>query len=217
MTDADFQRYAGEVLLSLPLGTENLAILGGGALRALFDRTEVKDYDLFFRTENDYVFAAAAFGISARFEELDSPAGTKQFRETRTGRLFNLIGFHFNSPEGHAAEFDFRCCQMVAWYDSAMEFHRHFEIGAVSDAKARLIVVENNNGEDRTLKRIEKYIAQYGYTVEVDTTDTHEDFPYEGLLLVGEVLTPHVTTDRPAIARRVRRIPVSERRGSDGI
>jgi hypothetical protein len=217
MNEADFQRYAGEVLLSLPLGTESLAILGGGALRAFFDKTEVKDYDLFFRSEQDYAFANASFHLSERFEELESPAGTAQYREKRTGRLFNLIGFHFNTPEEHAKEFDFRCCQLVAWFDSNMEFNRHFEIGAVSDATDKLIVVVNNNGEERTLKRIDKYITQYGYTVQVDTADVHEEFPYDGLLMVGLVLTPKVTVDREVIARRVRRMPVSERRGSDGI
>ncbi len=51
---AAFYAYIFATFATLPDAVSATAIIGGGALRAFFDGSKVKDYDLFFRTKADF-------------------------------------------------------------------------------------------------------------------------------------------------------------------
>lgn len=165
------QKYAEEVLAELPSVVRSLAILGGGALRAFFDGTVVKDYDLFFASNEDYETAIAEMfhsstdgdwsyhGESGRTVEFKSPSGM----------TFNLIGFAFGTAEDHAEAFDFRCCQIVAWWNPIeLLVDTYATEGAIEEATRRILTVVNNNGTDRTEERITRYSQVYGYVVNLE-------------------------------------------------
>jgi len=155
--------YVEEVLSELPPAIRSLCILGGGALRAFFDGTTVKDYDLFFANNDDFEAALHAVGDGPRFTYDGNAGRTVTFRSD-SGMDFNLIGFAFGSARDHAAAFDFRCCQMVAWIEEdSGEVRFYAEPGAEDEATRRILTVVNNNGTDRTEERITRYSQVYGY------------------------------------------------------
>lgn len=170
----------------LPESIRRTAILAGGALRAVYDGSQVKDYDLFFRTAEDYGAAVAALVGLVKYdhnfvkvpgsweigEHLGS-YGTANFISP-SGRLFNLIGFVFGEPLEHLALFDFLCCRMAVFQSNGCPVF-HAEHGAVEDASARRITVLSNNGTERTIKRIEHYMEDYGYKL-VDPEDSPAEY-----------------------------------------
>lgn len=177
--------YAASVFALLPAQFRQLAILGGGALRAQFDGTAVKDFDLFFRSEDDYLRAVASLRCCPAFSFVELRGRTAVFCDT-AGREWNLIGFAFGSAAEHRARFDFRCCAMTVEYaDEAPVFI--IDDNAILDAMRKRLVVRNNNGTDRTLRRIEHYVNDYGYTLHIADpafpNDTDDD---EGVPLVEE-------------------------------
>lgn len=161
--------YAKQIFDILPEAARGFAIVGGGALRAYFDRTTVKDYDLFFRCLADYSTVLAVLK-HAGWEELPAPAGTSALLSP-CGKLFNLIGFAFGSPREHIERFDFRCCAIAAWYDTYGVLHMIHDEGAIADAIQRRLVVRNNNGTGRTVQRIVRYQGLYGYSLDVPEVD----------------------------------------------
>lgn len=173
------------VFNTLPQSVRDTAILAGGALRAIYDKTEVKDYDLFFRTREDYEAAIMVLsGLvkmddnfeytadSWRIGEHLGSYGTANFISP-DGRLFNLIGFVFGSPTDHLKLFDFRCCRM-ALYAEGGTLRFMAEPLACFDAEMKWITVLSNNGEERTLRRIEHYTKDYGYRIPPHYTSPKE-------------------------------------------
>ncbi|WP_369933907.1 hypothetical protein [Xanthomonas tesorieronis] len=158
--------YIAGIFLDIPDAARGVAILGGGALRSYYDGTDAKDYDLFFRSYQDYLIAFAAFSQQGdRYMELVAPPGTSQFHDLSTGRLFNLVGFHFDTPQGHRDSFDFRCCMFAAWLEGLVPLSSEHP-DAASDAKAKRLVVMNNNGDERTYARMQRYKG-YGYRLDL--------------------------------------------------
>lgn len=192
--------HAGAILGVLPAFARSNAILAGGALRAYFDKTPIKDCDLFFRTHEDFLDVCAELSEHPLFTEVDCPNGTRTFHHLN-GHIFNLIGFHFATPVDHVQAFDFRCCQMAAWFDSRDAIQFHAEPEAIFDAEAKVITVMNNNGEDRTVSRVERYIDGYGYKLhdgdEVVAEELAEEMP------VG---SPRLALNRIMRSGRIRRV-----------
>ena len=170
----------------LPESVRRAAILAGGALRAVYDGSKVKDFDLFFRTKEDYEAAISALAALVKHDADFEPEpgswrigehlgsyGTANFISP-TGRLFNLIGFVFGEPLEHLALFDFLCCRMAVFQSNGRPVF-HAEHGAVEDASARRLTVLSNNGTERTIKRIEHYMEDYGYKL-VDPEDSPAEY-----------------------------------------
>lgn len=162
------------VMQTLPDDVREKSILAGGAVRAVFDGTATKDYDLFFRSAKDASHVESWFLRHAEFVPEESYPTAFAFR--RDGRLFNLVMFGFGQPVDIIAGFDFRACQL------AVEFPATAPRGtlvpgphAATDALMRRLVVVNNNGDERTLKRIKHYVEDYGYTLEAPVEATKVD------------------------------------------
>lgn len=164
--------YAQDILSRLPQPARGIAILGGGALRAFFDGTAVNDYDLFFRSDQDYLDARGALVAAGWSRELSVEGRQARFLAP-DGSEWNLVGFDFGTPQWHVGRFDFRCCALVAWMEGdTARFHA--DDWAIDDCHDRVITVRNNNGTERTLKRIAHYMADYGYTLGHITQDEPE-------------------------------------------
>lgn len=154
--------HAATILAVLPKEASEVAILAGGALRAYYDKTDIKDYDLFFRSYEDCFTASRAFRAAGWVPEL-APVGTQLWRSP-CGKQFNIVQFAYGSPEEHVSRFDFRCCQMAAWLEGDRLCVLRVPQASVDAKKKRLRLV-NNNGTERTAKRIERYEQGYGYAL----------------------------------------------------
>ena len=201
--------FAWDVLRELPRGVRILPILGGGAIRSFLDGTQVRDYDLFFRSKEAYIATVVELQHAEWVERL-SPAGARVFTNPETGHEFNLIGFFFGSPAEHVARFDFRCCAVAAYWEGGLV--REVSIpGAIEDARAKVLTVLNNNGTERTLKRIAKYVGLYGYTLgeikfSLEGVDVVEDrFPNDEQAEIVAALGPKHAIRR--IRSRLRYCP----------
>lgn len=162
------------VMNALPTDVLHKSILAGGAVRAVFDGTEVKDYDLFFRSKEDAAHVESWFLRHAEFVPEESYPTA--FAHRLNGKLFNLVLFGFGEPIDILDSFDFRACQIAySWPADADGMVLTQAPMAVSDAIEKRLFVVNNNGNERTLKRIKHYVEDYGYTLEVPVDATKVD------------------------------------------
>jgi hypothetical protein len=133
----------------------------------MFDGTKVKDYDLFFRNAEDAAVAVTAFmsaalaGSCALRNDLSYPTAlTFQCGD----RQFNLVTFGYGDPGTIIDGFDFRCVQIAAVWDGA-EVTLISNPGAIEGAQRKHLELVNNNGDERTAKRIEHYEVDHGYSL----------------------------------------------------
>ncbi|WP_408953197.1 hypothetical protein [Lysobacter sp. Hz 25] len=189
-----FRAYAAAILAVLPKGAREVSILAGGALRAYYDGTPVKDYDLFFRNHGHYLRAVNEMS-AAGFTHLRKVGGSEGWLSP-CGKEFNLVSLVYGEPLDHVGRFDFRCCQLAAYFvvnaggiRGATELRTVMANQARVDCRKKRLKLQNNNGTERTAKRIEHYENDYGYS------------------LVGIKLTPNARPRR--IRRYVARVPVS--------
>ena len=87
--------------------------LAGGAVRAVFTSEPVKDFDIFFRSREDFDRCLEAIG--------STPDDSVTFTQTDTAwthndgkMLYQLICAEFGEPAEVIKKFDFTCC-MAAW------------------------------------------------------------------------------------------------------
>lgn len=208
-------QHALSLFAVLPESIRPEVILGGGCLRAHFDGTEIKDIDCFFRTHEDYLSVADILDDEEGWERADSPNGVTNFTSP-SGHLVSLIGFEFGDALAHAERFDFRCCAHVAAYVSQTLTAVLSLPGAEDDAHNRLLYVLNNNGTERTLRRIQHYVEDYGYSlhpeqeVEPEQGDLFDDI--DGHMPQGVRPEPARLPEPEylvAARRRVRSLPVT--------
>lgn len=204
-----FHTYIRAILAELPEGVADTAILAGGALRAFYDGTPVKDYDLFFSNKED--FAAARIALAAAWpDDLPFECRGAWTHTAPSGKQFNLVGFCFGSAVETIERFDFRCCGIAGWLEGHVVCSTALE-GAIGDAEAKLLVIRNNNGDERTERRVDHYVEDYGYTVELPLED-----PLDAVLDDGAPYRPHETPAGMPVAtrRRLRRFISTLPRGS---
>jgi len=168
------KEHTANLFEMLPEGVRECAILGGGCMRSYYDDTPVKDIDCFFRDRDDYLACIVDFERSPRWRIHKDCERYCEFIDVK-GRIVTLIGFVFGSPEEHLGRFDFRCCRFVAWYDAIYRLKIDFASGAVTDASKKLLYIQNNNGTERTLRRIRHYVEDYGYRLHPAQTVEQED------------------------------------------
>lgn len=216
MTARTIEEHAKALLEPLPRVIRYTAILGGGALRAFYDGTPIHDVDLFFRSKVEYDAAVFELRIIGWAEEV-SPNGVTNFRAP-SGLLYSLIGFDFCAPLEQLSRFDFRCCQHIAgWISSAMDEPVVLSApGAAEEARCKLLYVVNNNGTERTLRRIRHYVEDYGYELHPgqEEAEPEEDVP-PGHLPQGvhdqQSVQPEDGGYIARALRRLARIPVTTR------
>jgi len=168
-------QYAQAFYYSLPRQVRHFVMIGGGCLRAYCDETPVKDIDCFFRCREDYNFTKGAMEQDSDFVSLNACERFCEFKHVPAGGVFNLVGFVFGSPREHLDRFDFRCSQFIAWYDQRGELQTDCAQGAYLDALNKHLYIQNNNGTERTLRRIRHYIEDYGYQLHPEQTVEQED------------------------------------------
>lgn len=151
---------------SLPQVFRDRAILAGGALRAFHDGTPVKDYDFFFRNAVDYNVCADE--LNSGVHQSSDPA-PKTFHAMHEGKLLNLIGFRFGTPEEIIAKFDFVCCMHAAWYHAAW-YHPAGSLQVIHgefsryDAERKILMLNAYEARHIMEQREAHYVHDYGYT-----------------------------------------------------
>lgn len=164
-----FHDHAAALLSRLP-SYLLVGFVAGGALRSHFDGTEVKDIDVFFHSEDDWQFAVAQAAGDPSMQYVSDVGRTVYYM--RDGVQINLVGFAFGSPAATIERFDFRCCRMAVWIDEFTKAPTWVmdDLAAVDAVKRRLVVLQNN-GAERTERRIQHYIDDYGYRLDLSWTD----------------------------------------------
>lgn len=218
-----FENYVRGLFADLPLYLRT-GFIAGGALRAHFDGTPVKDIDVFFRTEAMFKDAVADALADLTMDFVETRGRTYVFHHM-SGREVNLIGFGFCSMEETIDRFDFRCCRMAACLLDDDHVLYAMDDDAAVDATKRRLVVLQNNGDARTERRIRHYIDDYGYSIDLSVTDhldsEESEFPddqaadqadahFDGHAPYVPPEPPRVPLDEP-IRRYIRRVP--KRRG----
>lgn len=177
-------------------------------MRAQYDGTPIKDYDLFFRSVEDFDYCLMELYYATDWAYDPASHGRAPSFHSPCGKVFNLVGFAFEEPRAQLDGFDFRC-NMIAGMLVGGVAHLTSRDSAIDDAEARILTVVNNNGTERTMRRVEKYVREYGYTVAHEDEQPLDDEPAEAPS--GHLLsTPEALGLRRA-RRRVMRLPVSSR------
>jgi len=166
--------HARSLYLLFPEHWRSAIILGGGCLRAYYDKTPIKDIDCFFRCEEDYQAIVDAMDKTYGYVKIKGTHRCCEFWRTG-GYIINLVGFVYGTPCEHLERFDFRCSQLVAWIDDEGILRTSCEPSAPTDACEKLLHIQNNNGTERTLRRIRHYIEDYGYALHPAQTIEQED------------------------------------------
>jgi hypothetical protein len=195
-----FTTHAAGLLSRLP-SYLLVGFVAGGALRSHFDGTELKDIDIFFRSEEDYYRAVDAASCDTSLRWLGA-AGRTHYYEASDGVQINLVGFAFGSPQETIERFDFRCCRMAAWLKAPGVYAYAMDDHAAVDATLKRLVVLQNNGEERTVQRIQHYVHDYGYRLDLSVV---------GHLIPEEDQVEHQDPQRPVavteVQRYLRRVP----------
>jgi len=170
-----FYQHVQSLYNRFPLHWRSSIILGGGCLRAYYDLVPIKDIDCFFRCKEDYETIREAMGEDSRYVLRKTAERFCEYTYLPDGTVVNLVGFVFGSPEEQLHRFDFRCCQFVAWIDEQGVLREDYDLEAPDDAQYKLLYIQNNNGTERTLRRIQHYIEDYGYRLHPEQTVEQED------------------------------------------
>lgn len=197
--------YAKALLMLLPTAVRGDVILAGGALRCFFDKTEQADVDLFFRSDEDFLRCLEVMHAHPGFRYDGCKGRSEVFIRVVDGIEFNLIGFAFGSPQETIERFDFRCCRMAAWMNGNGGLEFVSDPHAVSDAVIKALIVMVNNGTERTLRRIDHYVLDYGYKLDLDVVDhLTEEADADVLDDLGQVSVVSATPKQRYIARLPR-------------
>lgn len=181
-------RYVKQLFAPLPEIVQRLGIVAGGAVRSFYDKTTLADVDLCFRSSTDFDRAFVAMIEHPDYVFQEWKGRSAVFKHTGNGMEFNLIGFMHGEPVDTIARFDFRCCRMAAWFDADGGLRTLFGHGAVGDACTKTLVLMVNNGTSRTVKRINHYLVDYGYTLDVTLEDHLQPEEADGLAEVQDDL-----------------------------
>lgn len=159
-TPAPVVELVERLLAVLPAQVIASAILGGGAIRSMFDGTPLRDIDLFFRNREDYLIAEEA--MRAIFAPITG--GCPNYPTYSIGGFeVNLAGFRFRSTVQQTSDaFDFTCCAFAVSLADTNEYCEY--VSARDDAESKRLRFLNLQRPPRVLKRMAKYIDRYSYT-----------------------------------------------------
>ena len=138
------------------------AVLAGGALRAMYDSTEIKDYD-FFIDINRYMHMIPDLRkkLSTDIKCSIYAPNAKYMQCVYNNQVIEFIGFRgFRNPIDLIEQFDFNVCQIAMDVNGQRYAGYDFIRGARNkDLRLRSIV----NGP-KTIERLVRYVNK-GYTI----------------------------------------------------
>ena len=146
--------------------------IAGGCFKNLFNHERIKDVDVFFRNNEDFIDARIALEENEDFEEAYESENVRAFRHIRSGVLVELVCSIYGSPEEVISQFDFTVAKFAyykelerdsdgseVWVYKAVyheEFFEHLHL-------KRLIIDDNIPKPMSTFERMLRY-RKYGYT-----------------------------------------------------
>lgn len=164
-----YKNYASDIILSHVdkeiievLATCKGSYIGGGALRSVFDNTPIKDYDIFFASE-DVVNCVLGEFLIRNYITVFYCSEHKLISLKKDKILVQLVTDKFyNSLDELVESFDLvPCCIGYSPHDNVVKMHDDF----LNCVFARKIKINKVTYPLSTFLRIHKYI-KYGYKIE---------------------------------------------------
>lgn len=127
--------------------------IAGGALRAFFSNTEVKDIDIYFRYQK---------GHETALKKLQTDLNIKPHytnHNTVTLGQYDLTKHFYEDPSECINDFDFTVCACAITKDEI-----YYDSNFFTDLASRTLIVNNSKKPVASLIRIKKYLS-YGYTI----------------------------------------------------
>lgn len=123
ITTTSKQLFELGVLKSLLIGHKGF--IAGGCFKNIFNHEQVKDIDVFFRTENDFLDACITVKSWDSIIPLYENKKVKAFKNTNSGLQIELIRTVFGTPEEIISNFDFTITK-AAFIDDEFLYHKKF-------------------------------------------------------------------------------------------
>lgn len=163
-----FDEYARGLYASLPPAVAARSMIAGGALRAFYDQTEVKDYDLYFQSKADMDAVDAAFAAGGYELIFRCPLGLLVTYRDAYGMKYQVIGLaFFNSPAEVIHTFDITASQFAVRQHPSGEIEVAEGFFAVEHALQKKLAIHALPYPAASLKRVGKYIEK-GYSGDAD-------------------------------------------------
>ena len=81
--------------------------IAGGCFKSIFDNKKIKDLDIFFESEKDFIEANAYFKGNADYKHSYESAKVIAYKNEKTGIRVELVRSTFDIPEALLKQFDF--------------------------------------------------------------------------------------------------------------
>lgn len=91
--------------------------IAGGCFKNLFSHEHIKDIDVFFRNNEDFVDANIALGENEDFEEYYESGNVVAYRHIKTNKTVELVRSIYGSPEEVIRQFDFTVAKFAYYKD----------------------------------------------------------------------------------------------------
>lgn len=155
--------------------------IAGGCFKNIFNRETLKDIDIFFRNEEDFLKADTYFSKSPIYELVYVNRNAVSYLNTKTKTRIELIRNIFGSPKEVISQFDFTVVKIAfCKYLSNFSFEKLAVCGALSsdiiysDQFFQDLVMKKLKIDDEiinpitTFERTLRYI-KYGYTLDKES------------------------------------------------
>lgn len=144
--------------------------IAGGCFKNIFKHEKIKDIDIFFKSENDFVNAKRLFSNSDKYKFNYENNKVYAYKEIETDISIELIRWKFAAPQKMIDEFDFTITKfcLCTEYDNEDEEHQFKNVIYHNDKFFehlffnRLVLDDKILFPASTFERVCKYI-KYGY------------------------------------------------------
>ena len=144
---------------------QNNVMIAGGAITSIFTNNKINDYDLYFRSTNEYDYINKLLLNKEGFKSIVSTQSAETYKNNEkniTIQLIKLERMFFDNPEDTIKEFDYSVC--MGAYDfktDSFVFDKNF---IKHNAQKRLVYNINCKYPICALYRLKKYMKK-GYEI----------------------------------------------------
>lgn len=140
--------------------------IAGGCFKNIFTGNKIKDLDMFFRDEKDYVQAKNMFTSDAHYDFYYENDKVYAVKEKETGVVIELIRYVFGKPEEILNNFDFTITKFCLYTEETEDGFRnkiiHHEKFFEHLMLKRTVIDDKCLYPESTFERIIKY-TKYGF------------------------------------------------------
>ena len=139
--------------------------IAGGCFKDIFTNKTPNDYDIYFKTEEDYTKTFDYLYANKNFTFKESTSNSSKFIDNETNAILNLVNIFYGDINSVLDKFDFTITKIA--YDGE---HIYCIEWFYEDLNSKLLCIENQKllYPIQTLRRMFKY-SRYGYNVETES------------------------------------------------